>query len=75
MQYQTIITSEFWDEIEEKIVKKMIFFFSEGPKDAMEKACNWFGEDNIDNISIRFFEDIPLEVDDFFIQRYLDEKK
>ena len=68
-----VATADFMDEDENKMTHESIFFHADDFKKAMDLACQWFGEDNIESISFRSFEDIPLVVDEDFIRKYLDE--
>lgn len=67
--FQTIIKIKYYDEIEKKEAENTIFLYADGFRDAIERICKWYGEDNIIGINLEFFEEGYIEVDEEFIER------
>lgn len=74
MKYPTIAKVSFWDEDEKGSKTSQVFLYADGPKDAVDQICEWFGEDIIDEFSVRLFEDGLVEVADEFVKK-LEERR
>lgn len=62
--YPTIFHVDYYDDLEEKEISKSGIIYAENYTHGVEKLSSWYGEDNINRISLECFEDSPIEIND-----------
>lgn len=69
MKFPAVAKVSFYDEDDHKLKDSQVFLYVDGPKDAVDQICDWFGEKAIDSFFIQMFEDGLIEVDDNFVEK------